>query len=130
MLDISLEKVGHVIIRAREVDSKVAPWDQAGDERDPDTILEVRSGDATESELKTFISACNVDELASLVALTWIGRGTYEPGEFQEAKEVAMAQSTTPAADYLLGIPLLADYLEEGLSLLGYSVEDAESEIM
>ena len=129
-MDIAPEKVGHVIIRAREIDAKVSPWDQRGDERDADTILEERSGDATESELKSFIAGCNVDEQASLVALVWIGRGTYEPGEFEEAKETALAQSTTPAEEYLLGIPLLADYLEEGLDLLGISVEDAEDSIL
>ena len=129
MLDIAPEKIGHVIIRAREIDAKVSPWDQRGDEKDASTILEGRRGDATESELRTFIAGCNVDEQASLVALTWIGRGTYEPSEFIEAKETAMAQSTTPVEDYLLGIPLLADYLEEGLNLMGISVEDAENSV-
>jgi hypothetical protein len=28
--------------------------------------------------------------------------------------------------DYLIGTPLLADYLEQGLSQLGYSLEDFE----
>jgi Protein of unknown function (DUF3775) len=28
--------------------------------------------------------------------------------------------------DYLIGTPLLGDYLEEGLSQLGYSIEDLE----
>lgn len=130
MLDIAPEKVAHVIVRAREVDAKVSPWDQAGDQSDSDSILEERAGDATEDELKSFIAGCNVDERASLVALTWIGRGTYEAGEFAEAKETALAQSVTPTEDYLLGIPLLADYLEEGLNQLGVSVEDAEEGVL
>jgi hypothetical protein len=29
-----------------------------------------------------------------------------------------------------LGIPLLSDYLEEGLDQLGYSVEDAEDDAL
>ena len=33
-------------------------------------------------------------------------------------------------ARYLLGLPLLADYLEEGLEKLGYSVEDIESDVL
>ena len=130
MLDIAVEVVGHVIVRAREIDAKVSPWDRAGDESNADTILEERSGDVTEQELRSFIATRNVDERASLVAIAWIGRGTYEPGEFQEAKQMALEQSSTPAEDYLLGIPLLADYLEEGLSLLGVSVEDAESSLL
>ncbi len=130
MLDIAPEKVAHVIVRAREVDAKVSPWDQADDQTDSDAILEERSDDATEDELKSFIAGCNVDERANLVALTWVGRGTYEAREFAEAKQTAMEQSVTPTEDYLLGIPLLADYLEEGLNLLGVSVEDAEEGVL
>ncbi len=130
MLDISPEKVAHVIVRAREVDAKVSPWDQAGDPSDSDSILEDRSGDATEAELKSFIANCNVDERANLVALAWVGRGTYDADEFAEAKREAAAQSVTPTEDYLLGIPLLADYLEEGLNQLGISVEDAEAGVL
>ncbi len=130
MLEITPEKVAHVIVRAREVDAKVSPWDQDSDQNDSDTILEERADDATEDELKSFIAACNVDEQASLVALAWVGRGTYDASEFGEAKETAVAQSVVPTEDYLLGIPLLADYLEEGLSLLGISVEDAEKGVL
>lgn len=130
MIDIAPEKVAHVIVRAREVDVKVSPWDQDQDQSDSDTILEERRDDATADELKSFIASCNVDEQVSLVALAWIGRGTFGPSELAEAKETAAAQSVTPTEDYLLGIPLLADYLEEGLDLLGISVEDAERGIL
>lgn len=130
MLDIAPEKVAHVIVRAREVDAKVSPWDQAEDQTDSDTILEERADDATEDELKSFIAGCNVDERANLVALAWVGRGTYDAGEFAEAKQTALEQSVTPTEDYLLGIPLLADYLEEGLNLLGVSIEEAEQGVL
>ncbi len=130
MLEITPEKVAHVIVRAREVDAKVSPWDQDADQNDSDTILEERSDDATEDELKSFIAACNVDEQTSLVALAWVGRGTYDASEFGEAKETAAAQAMVPTEEYLLGIPLLADYLEEGLSLMGISVEDAEKGVL
>ena len=130
MLDIAPEKVAHVIVRAREVDAKVSPWDRAGDQADSDAILEERADDATEDELKSFIAGCNVDERASLVALAWVGRGTYEASEFAEARSTALQQSVTPTEDYLLGIPLLADYLEEGLNLMGVSVEEAEEGVL
>ena len=130
MLDIAPEKVAHVIVRAREVDAKVSPWDRAGDQADSDAILEERADDATEEELKSFIAGCNVDERASLVALAWVGRGTFEASEFAEARSTALQQSVTPTEDYLLGIPLLADYLEEGLNLMGVSVEEAEEGVL
>jgi hypothetical protein len=130
MLEIAPEKVAHVIVRAREMDAKMDSWDQPGDEDSADSILESRAGDATGQELREFISQLNVDEQASLVALAWIGRGTFEPEELEEAKATALAERVNPTEDYLLGIPLLADYLEEGLDRLGISVEDAEAGIL
>ena len=130
MLDISPEKIAHIVVRAREVDAKMTPWDQPGDEDDSSSILEDRKNDATEAELKAFIGELNVDEQISLVALTWIGRGTYEPDELEEAKSTARAERVNSTAGYLLGIPLLADYLEDGMDRLGISVEDAEDGIL
>ncbi len=130
MLDIAPEKVAHVIVRAREIDSKVGKWDGPGDDADAESILEDRSDDATEAELKTFIAGLNVDEKISLVALMWIGRGTFEPEELQEAKDTAAAERTNPTENYLVGVPLLADYLEDGLDKLGISVEDAEDHVL
>ena len=129
MLDIAPEKVAHVIVRARQVDAKVAAWDESGDEADGDAVLEIRGDDATEGELKEFIANLNVDEQAGLVALMWIGRGTYEPEEYDEAKATAISERVNATEDYLLGVPLLADYLEEGLDKMGFSVEDAEDGI-
>ena len=72
----------------------------------------------------------NYDEQANLVALMWVGRGTYEKEEFEEAVETARAERINATSNYLLGIPLLADYLEEGLEKLGYSVDDVESDVL
>ncbi len=134
MLEISTDKVAHVILRAREVDVKTAAWDDVDDiDRDDvnsETILEDLPGDATRQELKEFLEGLNVDELASLVALAWIGRGTYAPEEIGEAIVTAKAEHGGNSVAYLLGLPLLPDYLEDGLDQLGYSVEDAEQDIL
>ncbi len=134
MLEISPEKVAHVIVKVRELDVKVAAWDEPDsnqfDEEDGESILEDRSSDATRREVKEFIAALNDDEKAHLVALAWLGRGTFSADEFDEAVATAFAERTNPTERYLLGIPLLADYLEEGLDKLGYSVEDAEKGIL
>jgi hypothetical protein len=63
------------------------------------------------------------------VALAWIGRGTFAPEDLDEAVETARNERVNATSRYLLGMPLLADYLEEGLDKLGISVEDAESDI-
>ncbi len=130
MLDIAPEKVAHIIVRARELDAKMPAWDSSGDDSDADSILESRGGDATGAELRAFIRELNVDEQASLVALMWIGRGTYEPDELEEAKATALAERVNATEVYLTGIPLLADFLEEGLDRLGISVEDSEEGIL
>ena len=130
-LDISPTKVGVIIIKAREYDGKVAAWDDSKtSDHDAESILENFSDDATRTELKTFIADLNEDEQAGLVALAWIGRGSYGPDELDEALETARAERVNPTEDYLLGIPMLADYLEEGLDRLGYSVEDAEDDAL
>jgi hypothetical protein len=71
-----------------------------------------------------------VDEQVNLVALAWIGRGTFAPEELDEAVETARSERVSATSKYLMGIPLLADYLEEGLEKLGISVEDAEKGVL
>ena len=130
-LEISPIKIGYVIVKAREVAAKVAAWDDgATSDHDADSILESFSDDATRSELKNFIQDMNEDEQASLVALAWIGRGSFGPEELDEALETARAEHVNRTEEYLLGMPLLADYLEEGLDRLGYSVEDIEDDVL
>jgi len=130
-LEISPAKVGFVIIKAREIAAKVAAWDDgASSDHDAESILEDFSDDATQAELKEFIRDLNEDEQVSLVALAWIGRGSFGPEELEEALTTARSERTNRTADYLLGMPLLSDYLEEALDRLGYSVEDAEDEAL
>lgn len=132
-LDIAPEKVAHVIIKAREYDAKVGAWNdtrEEGDaEEDPSAILEDFANDPTRAELIGFIEALNYDEQANLVALVWVGRGTFEKEEFAEAIETARNERINATASYLMGIPLLADYLEEGLEKMGYSVDEIENDV-
>ena len=75
-------------------------------------------------ELTAFIDGLNVTEQIDLVALAWLGRGTHDDWDsaYQDAKD---AHNRRTAA-YLLGIPLLGDYLEEGLSQLGLNCDEFE----
>ena len=105
-LEISPTKVGYVIVKARECAAKVAAWDDgASTEHDADSILEAFSEDATLAELKGFIRDLNEDEQASLVALAWIGRGSYAPEELDEALKTARAERINRTEEYLLGMP-------------------------
>ena len=95
VLQISPRRVAHIIVRAREIDAKVGTWDRVGDTADAETILEARRGDATEAELRAFIRRLNDDEKASLVAIMWIGRETFEAEELEEAMQTAREEATT-----------------------------------
>lgn len=130
MLEISTNKIARVIIRARELGAKVGRWDRSSDDADAETILESRSSDGTESELRSYIADMNRDEQASLVAVMWIGRETFDAAELDEAIKTAKQEASGPTEKYLLGIPLLPDYLEDGLDALGYSVEEVEEGIL
>ena len=76
--------------------------------------------------LSDYISGLNDDEKISLVALMWVGRESFGPGELNDAKNFARAEATAPTEAYLSGIPGLAEYLEDGLNALGIDVTDAE----
>ncbi len=124
MLEISPSKVARIIIRARELDAKTSRWDTPSDDADAESILESRASDATEDELRSYISDLNEDEQASLVAIMWIGRETFTADDLEEAIETARSEASSPTADYLLGIPLLSDYLQAGLEELGHDSDE------
>lgn len=100
--EISIRKVVHVVLMGRETNR--------------------------EDELHAFIDGLNEDEQAHLVAIAWIGRGAFEPEDYDEAVETAYAEATTPTADYLLGMPHLSENLEAGLEALDIDVTEAEED--
>jgi hypothetical protein len=60
------------------------------------------------------------------VALAWVGRGDYDISEWKDARKQAAARHNARTAQYLLGIPLLSEFLEDALSDAGRSCEDEE----
>jgi hypothetical protein len=132
-LTIETEKVCFVIVKAREFDVKdVDTSEESGSNPSDDKmigVLEDRRDDPVQQELSGFISSLTEDERIDLVALTWLGRDDYTAEDWPAVREeAARAQASygKRTASYLLGIPMLGDYLEEGLSLLGRSCEDYE----
>ena len=134
-MDIALETVCHIIHQARELVADLAPLsDEPGLHAPDDTVREdvadedgpvAREG-GEYSELKEFIDSLSEDEQAELVALTWVGRGTYTVEDWDEAVEIAREEHPRRVATYLLGQPLLADELEEGLAEFDLSCEDLD----
>jgi hypothetical protein len=124
-LGINPDKVCHIIAKARQFDAKEGMTDpdsgsNATDDGMADVLEDLPVGqDATRLEIVEFIRALDEDEQLNLVALAWVGRGTYEIGEWHEALREARSEHRTRVADYLLQLPLLGDYLEEGLAAFG-----------
>lgn len=77
-------------------------------------------------EIRSLIDCLSEDEQIDLVALMWLGRDDYSANEWPSVREEAARAHNARTAEYLLGTPLVADFLEEGLSKLGYSCEDFE----
>jgi len=130
VLTISPEKVFFVIVKAREFDAKdpvTDPNDGSNPTDDGEAaVLEDHRDDPTAQEIIAFINAMSVDEQVDLVALAWLGRDDYEAADWASVRQEAAAAHNKRTATYLLGMPQLGDFLEEGLSLLGYSIEEFE----
>jgi hypothetical protein len=129
-LTISREKVCFVIIKAREFDAKDAvtdpdPGSNPSDDNDA-AVLEDHGDDPVVEELTSFINSLSEDEQIDLVTLTWLGRDDYSASDWAEVRAEASRAHNKRTANYLLGIPLLGDFLEEGLSMLGFSCEEFE----
>jgi hypothetical protein len=84
-----------------------------------DGLAEEATENLMEQELRQLIHELNVDEAAELIALMWIGRGDYDASEFADAVNEARRRGNRRTAKYLLGIPMLGDWLEEGLEAIG-----------
>ncbi|HUL90166.1 MAG TPA: DUF3775 domain-containing protein [Pseudolabrys sp.] len=71
-------------------------------------------------EFTSFINSLSEDERVDLVTLTWLGQDDYSVSDWVEVRNEAARAHNNRTAAYLLGIPLLGDFLEEGLSMLGF----------
>jgi hypothetical protein len=127
-MDIALDKICELILRVRAIDVKEGLTDPASGSNpiDDGSIDSLTSApdDATEDELRDVIAGLNDDERADLIALVYIGRGDMEPEEWGAAVRLARereASSSLSTADWLIGIPNLADLLDEGLNAMGRS---------
>jgi len=132
VLSISREKVCEIIFKAREFAAKdvsTVPDDGSTPTDDGErSVLEDRPDDPVVRELAGLIGAMNIDEQVDLVALMWLGRGDGTLAEWTELRETAASERAQSTARYLLGSPLLSDFLAEGLAQFGYSCEEFADE--
>jgi hypothetical protein len=126
-LSISPEKVFFIIAKSRQSDSSASESDLVAEP--DDDMREDHRNTTDRSELSGFIRGLNVDEQIDLVALMWLGRGDGDLDNWRDLRAEASRAHNNRTASYLLGTPMLADYLEEALTQFGKSFEDFEEHL-
>lgn len=129
MLQIAVEKVCDLIINSLALNAVVeAEGGDFSELPDIDDALEFAPPpEDGYQDLKRIIDKLNEEERIHLVALTWVGRGTFSVEEWADALEEAGSLDSAHIPEYLVNMPQLGEYLEEGLTELGYSSEGFET---
>lgn len=122
-----LDTLCRIILRAREYEAQTAS-DYDPDE-DPDNVDDEQEGtlsvleddinDSVEEELRSSFEDLGEDQLAEVIAFCWVGQGTYDAGDWDEAMDEAQSvvgESVDEAIDELMEQPMLASVLESGLA--------------
>ncbi|MBS0241928.1 MAG: DUF3775 domain-containing protein [Proteobacteria bacterium] len=126
-LQIALDKVCFVIVKAKEFDAKEAATDEDSGSNAADDgmrdVLEDLPDDAVVEELTGFIDAMTDDERIDLVTLMWLGRDDGSVEDWMALRAEAEQAGTETTGRYLIGTPLVADYLGAGLAKLDLSCE-------
>ena len=129
-----LDTLCRIVLRAREYEAQT-PTDYDGGEAadnvdDEDegalSVLDDTINDSVEEELKAILEDLGEDQLAEVVAFSWVGQGTYDAADWDEAMEEAadLARDGGDAAiDELMEMPMLASVLEAGLAAFDLSCD-------
>ena len=128
-----LETLCRLILRAKELEAQVPAEDP---DEDPDnvddfddddgetlSVLEDELNDGVEEEVQALLDDLAEDQLAEVVALAWVGRGTYDASEWDEAFAEATDLGSSERMDELTDMPMLAGLLEAGLAAFDYSCD-------
>ena len=129
-----LDTLCRIILRAREYEAQT-PTDHDGgeapdnvDDTDEETlsVLDDEINDSVEEELRAVFEDLGEDQLAEVIAFGWVGQGTYEAADWDEAMEEAqslVSDGTDGAIDELMEQPMLASVLESGLAAFDLSCD-------
>ncbi len=127
MPDINTDKVCFIIVKARELESEDEGMEPDASNPTDDRFVSALTEEnysPVHEEIADFIRAMDEDEQSELVAILFVGRGDFSAEEWDAAVELARERRKDgPVARYLLGHPLLASYLADGLDALGESCE-------
>ena len=127
-LSVSLETICRLLVRARELEAQVPGIESDGEEDPQDTddglsVIEDEANESVQAEIMALLDDLADDQIAEILALAWVGRGTYDASEWEEALEEAGDRDAESPADQLLDMPMLAGYLDAGLAAFDLSCE-------
>jgi hypothetical protein len=87
------------------------------------SVLEDELNSGVEEEMRAMLDDLADDQLSETLALAWVGRGTFDSSEWEDAMAEAADNDPESAIDELMDMPLLASHLEAGLAAFDYSCE-------
>ncbi len=127
-LSVSLETICRLIVRAREMEAQVPAIEtdeeaDPTDSDDPFAVLEDEANTGVEEEITALLEDLGEDQLAEVLALAWVGRGTYDASEWQDALDEANDPDAESPVTQLLDMPTLAANLDAGLSAFDLSCD-------
>ena len=127
-LETPLDAICRIIVRARELEARVSSDETEGDadptESDDEfAVMEDEANESVEDEIRTALDDLADDQIAEVLALAWVGRGTYDASEWSEALSEANDPDGEDGVTQLLDMPMLAGYLESGLSAFDLSCD-------
>ncbi|WP_157217791.1 DUF3775 domain-containing protein [Flavisphingomonas formosensis] len=128
-LSVSLDTICRIIVRARELEAQVPSTDpdetdeEVADADDAYAVLVDEDNQAVEAEVLSLLEDLADDQIAEVLALAWVGRGTYDASEWDDALEAASDPDAESPTDQLLEMPLLAACLDAGLAAFDLSCE-------
>lgn len=130
-----LETLCRLILRSRELEAQVPASDPDDDADNVDDLddqdgedqvlsaLQDELNTGVEEEVRATLDDLADDQLAETLALAWVGRGTYDASEWDDAFAEASDLSTDEAMDELMDMPLLASHIEAGLAAFDFSCD-------
>jgi hypothetical protein len=121
-IELNRETVQFLIDRAREFHTRDdVTFDEEPEIDDDDWSQHVSTSFASDpyyQEIKTTVEDLEPDQQMTLVALMWVGRGDFSMDEWDDALKEAEENWNENTADYLIGTPMLSDYLAEAIDQL------------
>ena len=125
-----LDTLCRLILRAKELEAQVpaADPDQEADNVDDDddqggealSVLEDELNSGVEEEVQGLLEELAEDQLAETLALAWVGDGTFDVSEWDDALAEANDLSVSERMDELMDMPLLGGHLEAGLAAFDF----------